>query len=95
MASTKPESELHAIARTRIKDGTLPREVPPAIIAGYGSGNSCGLCDYPITPTDVEYEVQKWGPGGGASYSFHISCQSIWLRPSGALSPGLRPLRAR
>jgi hypothetical protein len=78
MPLTKLEQQLRLIARERIANGQLPREMPPSRMwAGYGTGQSCSLCDKPIQRDEVEYEIEH--PHGPVqTFRFHTVCQAIW-----------------
>ena len=78
MPLTELENALRPIARERIAAGTLPCEIPNQIWAGKGSGRSCDLCDKPIGPGEIEYEVEHTDQKTGRTFHFHIVCQSIW-----------------
>lgn len=76
MTLTAKEMELHAMARELIGSGTLPREVKRALWAGSGSGSACALCQLPVLPEQVEYEVQDRSE---RSFGFHVRCHALWL----------------
>jgi len=71
-----PECELHSRVQQRIEEGRLPVAVSNNIYAGYGQEVQCDLCDQPITPDSVEYDVDD--PRGGKCMHFHSACHSAW-----------------
>jgi hypothetical protein len=73
-----PESELRARVLQCIDDGRLPLVLSTHIDAGYGSGARCDLCDQPIAPDKIEYDVTD--PGGGRRLHFHFACHLAWQR---------------
>lgn len=77
MPLTKLEQELRPVARERIAKGQLPRRAPSKIWGGYGTGKPCSLCDQPIKPDEIEYEIEC-AEDAGHAYRFHRVCQSIW-----------------
>jgi len=52
-----PESELRSRVLQRIEGGRLPLMLSARIDAGYGEGVRCDLCDKPIAPDKIEYDV--------------------------------------
>ena len=81
--STTPESDdpLLDTVRTRLSSGTL-FPVDRKSGAGRGSGKPCAVCDLPINPRDIEYEVAG-GPSG--SVCVHLPCYLVWRQESKAL----------
>jgi hypothetical protein len=75
MQLTTQEERLFARARERITSGFLPRTVPASVGAGWGSGETCRLCDSAIEPKQVEYELAQHG---SATFRFHMRCHAIW-----------------
>ena len=79
MPLTQLESQLRVIARARIASAELPCLEPPIRMwGGYGSGKVCVVCDKPIYPTEVEFEVEETIEGARKLMLFHSVCQSIW-----------------
>ena len=72
---TGREKALFARAREYVATGLLPRFVPTKIGAGHGTGAKCSLCNNPIEPAEIEYEVNQ---RGGLKFRFHIRCHAIW-----------------
>ncbi len=77
MPLTELEAHLRPIARGRIEEGVLPCEGPHKMWGGKGSGTPCSLCDQPIAPNEVEYEVEL-SRAAIRRLKFHIVCESIW-----------------
>lgn len=71
-----PENDLRSMARQLIAGGQLPVMVAKTITAGYGSGERCRVCEQPVEPQHVAYEVRDIR--GGALLVFHIICHSVW-----------------
>jgi hypothetical protein len=65
-----PEAVLRSMARQRLDDGQLPLVIATTVSAGYGSRKRCALCDSPVEPQHVEYEV--------GIMVFHVNCHSVW-----------------
>jgi hypothetical protein len=53
----KLERELRPMARERFAQGQLPFEAHPRFWGGFGTGQPCSLCEKPIQPDEIEYEV--------------------------------------
>jgi hypothetical protein len=45
---------------------------------GPGSQDPCSLCDQPISPKEVEFEVEVKSDGKKATYYFHFLCHAAW-----------------
>ena len=87
-----PEEQLRRKARQRIADGRLPTVISRTMDAGYGSGATCNVCEHPIGPMQVEYEVK--GDKEGSLLRFHLHCHSLWqIECVNSLSGRLRYLR--
>ena len=78
MPQTKLETELRLVARERIARGQLPCGATSRMWSGHGSDLPCALCDKPIQPDEVEYEVELRESGALHTIRFHILCQSMW-----------------
>ena len=72
-----PESELRSRAVAHIEDGRLPVMLSAHIHAGYGEGAQCALCDQPIAPDKIEYDVTL---PAGERLHFHLACHLAWQR---------------
>ena len=71
------ENALRPIARERIAKGQLPRQEPSHMWGGPGSGEFCSLCDKPIEPYQLEYEIEQ-REATVETFRFHSVCLSIW-----------------
>ncbi len=73
---------LHERARMLLKAGSLPRTDAYRIYGGYGSDRGCELCAMPITPKEVEYELEfaatAASPASKLLVYFHLACHAIW-----------------
>lgn len=78
MPLTKLETELRIVARERIAQGQLPCGTTLRMWGGQGTEQPCDLCDKPIRPAEVEYEVEVRDSGAVHTFRFHILCQSMW-----------------
>lgn len=70
------DEHLRSLARERIADGRLPVIFSHSMQAGHGSGTRCCVCEQPIEPQHIEYEVTDYR--SGAQMSFHFACHAIW-----------------
>lgn len=64
-------------AVARIRDGSLPQDVPRTIFAGPGRRQGCALCDHPIELGELTYQVASAGEKE-APLHFHVSCFRAW-----------------
>jgi hypothetical protein len=79
MSLLQHESELKRTALERIRQGLLPAEIPKTIWAGPGAGEPCSLCDRPVNPLEMEYEINAPLPGDTQStLRFHLRCHALW-----------------
>jgi hypothetical protein len=80
---TTPASDdpLLDTVRTRLSSGTL-FPVDRKAGTGRGSGKPCAVCDLPINPRDIEYEVAG---GLRGSVCVHLPCYLVWRQESKAL----------
>jgi len=58
--------------RDLVERGVLPRQLVERVWAGKGTGVSCLVCDKPIDPMEVEFEVE--------GIHLHRPCHSAWIR---------------
>ena len=72
------------IARVRISSGTLPATHSGNLFAGPGQGKLCCLCEWPVGPDDVEYEVVMKAPRILDAYVFHWLCYDAWVTACGS-----------
>jgi hypothetical protein len=75
---SEQEEALQKRARERIEQGLLPREKPTRLWGGHGSGQSCSLCDQPISDTEPEMELEYETTARVPTVRFHLRCQSLW-----------------
>jgi hypothetical protein len=59
--------------------GQLPRRATTKCSVGHGQGLSCDGCDRPITPADVQHDVDAIGLG---TLRFHARCMQLWEEAS-------------
>jgi hypothetical protein len=67
--------DLGALIRAKVLAGTLPKDAPRKVWAGYGSGKVCSACDLPAMIKDVEYEVEM---EDHHTFLFHQPCLALW-----------------
>jgi len=90
---TKLERELRPIARERLAKGQLPREAHTRFWGGFGTGQPCSLCDEPIQPYEIEYEVhieavvQALRFHRVCHYAWQLECARLKRRPRGIQRP--------
>ena len=72
-----PEKALRLRVLQRLADGRLPVMLSPSIYAGYGRRDSCEVCELPIEPEEVQYDVIE-PSGTEGRLHFHLACHSAW-----------------
>jgi hypothetical protein len=74
------EAALREKAREALRTGTLPSRRPDRTWGGRGVGADCTICSRPVTPDELEFEVEFTGDGHGGpdTYHFHIQCFTVW-----------------
>jgi hypothetical protein len=70
--------ELRLEARRRVDRGMLPCRPQDRMWAGSGAGLPCSLCDRPISPEQIEYELQFAANPSRLTYRFHRICHEAW-----------------
>lgn len=68
-------------ARQAIRAGKLPPRRPERTWGGTGSGCPCTICGQPVTPAEVEIELEFAGDDGGRTgdgFHVHVRCLSAW-----------------
>lgn len=84
-ASDVGQTDLTAVIRVKVASGRLPRECPPKMWVGPGSGKACDGCDLPITHDQREYEFD---PTGWPTIRLHLECVEIWHLKRATLGSG-------
>jgi hypothetical protein len=72
------EDELRRLARERLRQGKLPAAPRHRVWAEPGAGESCDLCDLPISPDEVLYRVELLDEPGDICCRFHSACHAFW-----------------
>ena len=67
---------LRVSVRHRIEHGRLPAVQPKQILAGYGTGRLCAVCDQPITSAQAEYLAEDFERD--RQLCFHSLCHAAW-----------------
>jgi hypothetical protein len=68
-----PDSPRGLAVRDRLGRGLLPHDEPARSWVGKGSGRACDGCGEPISPADMETEVDL-----ERTYRFHENCLNVW-----------------
>jgi hypothetical protein len=69
------ESEVTVKIRSKLTDGTLPREKCQITWFGPGTGKPCDACGRFVTAADIECECDH---PNGAVIRFHKLCFAVW-----------------
>jgi hypothetical protein len=75
------EKSVRELAQEALRAGKLPRRDPDRTWGGNGVGAPCTICGEPVTPEELEYEIQFAHDGatpGLDTYSLHIRCFVAW-----------------
>jgi hypothetical protein len=88
------EHELRLEARLRVARGRLPSQLQQYLWAGAGDGQQCSLCDRPIHPQQIEYELQ-FSTHPQTVYRFHRICHQAWELECIESTHALRSLATR
>ena len=77
-----PDEEiLREKARAAVMNGKLPARRPDRTWGGPGVGAVCTVCNEPVTPSQMEFEIQFSRDGdnpGLDKYHVHIRCFAAW-----------------
>jgi hypothetical protein len=88
------EKDVRAKARAVVLAGKLPSRRPDRTWGGPGVGAICTVCDLPVEPSQMEFEIQFARHGdnlGLDKYHVHIRCFAAWefeRRRRAAKDPG-------
>src|SRR5688572_15833420 len=72
------EDVLQARVRQLLAEGELPREPANQIIAGFGDGAVCRLCERPVSTADVAYELTFGTDAAARKVIMHYGCFILW-----------------
>jgi len=75
------ESTLREKAREVIQTGKLPNRRPDRTWGGLGAGADCIICNAPLKPDEVEFEIEFARNGnnpGLDQYHVHLRCFAAW-----------------
>ena len=75
------EEPLREKARQVLRDGKLPNRRPDRTWGGPGVGARCSVCDLPVTPDQLEFEIEFARDGdnpGPDKYHVHTRCFAAW-----------------
>ena len=87
MPNTTVAAELRDKAARLIEAGKLPSDgAHLKLWGGQGNGDICIVCGQPITPEQVQYEVED-RRGERTSFYFHMVCHAAWQLECGARNP--------
>ena len=69
------DASVRQVVRSKIADGTLPRDRIGAVSATYGADQVRAACSAPVPPERVLYRLNRAGSDG---LLFHSECFAIW-----------------
>jgi len=75
------EDVLREKARAVIQNGKLPSRAPDRTWGGPGVGAPCVICELPVRPNEMEFEIQFARDGdnpGLDKFHVHIRCFAAW-----------------
>jgi hypothetical protein len=80
--------DISTVIRAKILAGTLPKDAPVKVWAGYGTGKKCDTCELPTSTAGIEYEVDM---ADHRTFVFHEYCLTAWHQERAAyLADGSR-----
>jgi hypothetical protein len=68
-------AELAELVRRKIAAGVLPTTAPTKAWVGHGTNATCDICDRPISPEDIECEVDL---ADVRMLRLHLRCHTTW-----------------
>jgi hypothetical protein len=84
------EAAVRAKARAAVQNGKLPSRPPTRTWGGPGIGAPCAICDLPVRPTEMEFEIEFARDGGNAGldkFHVHLHCFAAWEFERGGPEP--------
>ena len=75
------ERRVRDMVRKALQLGIIPARDPDRMWGGNGVGAPCTICGEPVTPDQVEYEVEFAHEGaipGLDKYHVHLRCFAAW-----------------
>ena len=69
------DAAVRRVVRSKIVQGTLPRDRIGAVSATYGFDEVCDACSASVSPEQVLYKLDRAGSYG---FVFHSECFAIW-----------------
>jgi hypothetical protein len=76
------EQALRAKARKVLQHGNLPDRRPDRTWGGPGVGAACAVCDLPVNPDQMEFEIEFAHEGDNPwfdQFHVHIRCFAAWV----------------
>ena len=78
-----------ALAKAAIRARRLPNRRPSRMWGGTGDGTACTVCQMPISPQALGYEVEFVDEDrGSAIYQLHMPCYSAWEAECASVNDG-------
>ena len=78
MAAKRIETHLPRLALERVQRHLLPATTRVPLWAGPGSGGACSLCGEPLSPVEIEYEIEEGVCENRRTFRLHIRCHAVW-----------------
>jgi hypothetical protein len=72
------QSILRAKAVAAIREGRLSRQRPERLWGGTGDGSQCTVCETPIRPDEIGFELEGSNSGVGRPCNIHSQCLKAW-----------------
>ena len=69
------DSTLRLLIRAKLADGRLQQRAIPRVWGGPGNGETCAVCEEPISKEELEIVGQS---GEDQTVYFHVHCFSAW-----------------
>ena len=72
-------------AREALRAGKVPLRRPDRVWGGPGTGGACSICNQPLKPDAVEFELEFIWATELTTHHVHADCFTAWERESETL----------
>jgi hypothetical protein len=74
------EAALRELIRRRLAEGQLPSHHIIRFQARYGDDAPCAVCEAPMRPSDIAYEICYGQENVASKLALHYLCFCVWER---------------
>lgn len=76
-----------------MRSGKVPGRPPDRMWGGPGTGTQCSVCNAPVNPDEVEFELEFLWPTQLVTYHVHVDCFAAWECERESLESAARDLK--